>query len=149
MYLKLHQRKTKLLLTRPWITMAISKCNVSAFNSLDPEMQNRGCFPANHKDLVKDENEDYVLLLLDLRLPGMDEMEVLRRIRELRPDIGVIVLTAYGAIELAVRAMKPGAVEFVQKPFAPQEIRESDSVFFAATPEGGQVDTKCFCSFLK
>lgn len=75
--------------------------------------------------LTKVENEDYGLLLLDLRLPGMDGMEVLRRIREFRPDIGVIVLTAYGTIDLAVRAMKLGAVDFIQKPFAPQEIREA------------------------
>jgi DNA-binding response OmpR family regulator len=54
----------------------------------------------------------------------MDGMEVLRQVREIRPDIGIIMITAYGTIELAVEAMKLGAVDFIQKPFSPAEIRE-------------------------
>jgi FixJ family two-component response regulator len=69
--------------------------------------------------------ENYGVLLMDLRLPGMDGMEALRRIRALRPDIQIIIVTAFGSIELAVQAMKLGAVDFIQKPFAPQEIREA------------------------
>jgi DNA-binding response OmpR family regulator len=53
----------------------------------------------------------------------MDGMEVLHRVREFRPDIRVIILTAYGTVESAVEAMKLGAVEFIQKPFSPEEIR--------------------------
>jgi DNA-binding NtrC family response regulator len=64
------------------------------------------------------------LILLDLKMPGMDGMEVLRRVMELRPDIRVIIVTAHGAIESAVEAMKLGAVDFIQKPFTPQEIQE-------------------------
>ena len=75
--------------------------------------------------LEKVKNADFELLLLDLRLPGMDGMEVLRRIRELRPDIRIIMLTAYGTIDLAVTALKLGAADFIQKPFAPQEIRDA------------------------
>jgi len=75
--------------------------------------------------LTKVVNEDYGLTLMDIRLPGMSGMEVLRRIRELRPDIRVIVITAYGTIETAVKAMKLGAADFIQKPFAPQEIRDA------------------------
>jgi DNA-binding response OmpR family regulator len=56
-------------------------------------------------------------------MPGMDGMEVLRRVREIRPDIGIIMITAHGTIELAVEAMKLGAVDFIQKPFSPVEIR--------------------------
>ena len=54
----------------------------------------------------------------------MDGMEVLRRVREIRPDIRVIMITAYGTVESAVEAMKLGAVDFLQKPFDPEEIRE-------------------------
>jgi len=54
----------------------------------------------------------------------MDGMEVLRQVREIRPDIRIIMITAYGTIELAVEAMKMGAVDFIQKPFSPEEIRE-------------------------
>lgn len=74
--------------------------------------------------LVKLEKKKFGILLLDLRMPGMDGMEVLRRVREIRPDIRVIILTAYGTIESAVEAMKLGAVDFIQKPFSPDEIRE-------------------------
>jgi DNA-binding response OmpR family regulator len=74
--------------------------------------------------LVKLEKKEFGLILLDLRMPGMDGMEVLRRVREIRPNIRVIILTAHGTIESAVEAMKLGAVDFIQKPFSPDEIRE-------------------------
>ena len=67
---------------------------------------------------------DYHLVLLDLRLPGMDGMEVLRQLRDLRPEARVIIITAYGTVESAVEAMKLGAVDFIQKPFSPKEIRD-------------------------
>jgi CheY-like chemotaxis protein len=66
----------------------------------------------------------YDLVLLDLKMPGMDGMEVLRRLRELTPGTVVVLLTAHGTVETAVEAMKLGAVDFLQKPFAPKEIRE-------------------------
>lgn len=67
--------------------------------------------------------KEFGLILLDLRMPGMDGMEVLRQVREIRPDIRVIILTAYGTIESAVIAMKLGASDFIQKSFTPEEIR--------------------------
>lgn len=66
----------------------------------------------------------YELMLLDLKMPGMDGIEVLRRLRELSAKTAVILLTAHGTVESAVEAMKLGAVDFLQKPFAPQEIRD-------------------------
>jgi DNA-binding response OmpR family regulator len=74
--------------------------------------------------LAKLKEKEFGLILLDLRMPGMDGMEVLRQVREIRPDIRIIMITAYGTIELAVEAMKLGAVDFIQKPFSPEEIRE-------------------------
>jgi len=74
--------------------------------------------------LAKLKGKEFSLILLDLKMPGMDGMEVLRRVREIRPDIRVIILTAYGTVESAVEAMKLGAADFIQKPFAPEEIRE-------------------------
>jgi FixJ family two-component response regulator len=73
--------------------------------------------------LAKLEEADFGLMLLDLKMPGMDGMKVLRRVREIRPDIKVIIITAHGTIDSAVEAMKLGAVDFIQKPFAPKEIR--------------------------
>ena len=74
--------------------------------------------------LAKLKEKEFGLILLDIRMPGMDGMEVLRRVREIRPDIRIIMITAYGTIESAVEAMKLGAVDFLQKPFDPEEIRE-------------------------
>jgi DNA-binding response OmpR family regulator len=66
----------------------------------------------------------FSLVLLDLKLPGIDGMEVLRRIRESWPQVPVVMMTAHGTIEYAVEAMKLGAVDFLRKPFSPAEIRE-------------------------
>jgi DNA-binding NtrC family response regulator len=74
--------------------------------------------------LAKLRETDYGLLLLDLKMPGMDGMKVLQRVRELKPHVAVIIITAHGTIDSAVEAMKLGAVDFIQKPFAPKEIRE-------------------------
>jgi len=74
--------------------------------------------------LAKLKEKEFALILLDIRMPGMDGMEVLHRVREIRPDIRIIMITAYGTIESAVEAIKLGAVDFLQKPFDPEEIRE-------------------------
>lgn len=73
--------------------------------------------------LAKLKEKDFGVILLDIRMPGMPGMEVLRQVREIRPDIRVIMITAYGTIETAVEAMKLGAIDFLQKPFDPDEIR--------------------------
>ena len=57
------------------------------------------------------------LILTDLKMPGIDGIEFMRRLRQLDAQVPVIVLTAYGTVESAVEAMKLGAVDFVAKPF--------------------------------
>lgn len=74
--------------------------------------------------LAKLKKKEFGLILLDLKMPGIDGMEVLRQVTKLRPDIRIIIITAHGTIESAVEAMKLGAVDFIQKPFTPSEIRE-------------------------
>lgn len=63
------------------------------------------------------------LVLLDMKLPGMDGMEVLRQIKLKEPAQAVVMITGYGSVETAVEAMKLGAVDYIQKPFGPDEIR--------------------------
>lgn len=77
------------------------------------------------------------LMLLDLWLPEVDGLELLRRAREMRPDIRVVVVTAHGTADAAVRAMKLGALDFVQKPFSPDEIRDVVREAVDAEPPGG------------
>jgi len=66
---------------------------------------------------------EFDLILLDLRMPGMDGMEVLRRIREASKTTKVVIITAHGNVDNAVEAMKLGAVDFIQKPFTVEELR--------------------------
>ncbi len=68
---------------------------------------------------------DYDLILLDLHMPGMDGMDVLRYLRDQHPHIPVIIVTAYGGVDKAVGAMKLGAADFIEKPFTTAEIREA------------------------
>jgi two-component system response regulator AtoC len=61
--------------------------------------------------------ESAALVLTDLKMPGADGLELMRRLRRLDADVPVIVLTAFGTVESAVEAMKLGAFDFVAKPF--------------------------------
>lgn len=65
----------------------------------------------------------HAVVLTDLRMPGMDGMEVLREIRGRSPEVLVIVITAYGDIPTAVAAMKAGAHDFLPKPFERDHLR--------------------------
>lgn len=60
---------------------------------------------------------EFSLVLLDLRLPKKNGIEVLRESREIRPQLKVIIITAYPSVETAVQAMKQGAVDYLTKPF--------------------------------
>ncbi|MBN1221553.1 MAG: response regulator [Anaerolineae bacterium] len=79
----------------------------------------------NGEDALKQLAEkEFRLILLDLKMPGMNGLDVLRQVVEQRPDIRVIIVSAHGTVENAVEATKLGAVDFIQKPFAPKEIRQ-------------------------
>jgi len=62
------------------------------------------------------------ILLTDLRMPKMDGIQVLEAVRQINPDLVGIILTGYGTIETAVRAMKVGAFEYLTKPFKVDEV---------------------------
>lgn len=63
------------------------------------------------------------LALLDQRMPGMEGLEVLRAMRERAPDARVIMITAFGTIDLAAEAMAAGAKDFLRKPFTVETLR--------------------------
>jgi DNA-binding NtrC family response regulator len=64
----------------------------------------------------------YDIALVDVQMPKMNGLEVLRYFRGLRPKMAVVILTAYGTVSRAVEAMKLGAVDFLEKPFDPKNL---------------------------
>jgi DNA-binding NtrC family response regulator len=62
------------------------------------------------------------IVLLDIKMPGMDGIELQRRIHEIDPDIVVIMITAYASAETAVQALKQGAFDYVTKPIDPDDL---------------------------
>jgi len=68
------------------------------------------------------EREEIDLILLDLMLPGMHGMEVLRQVRQRSTDVVVVVITAFSSIESAIQAMREGAFHYIPKPFKNEEV---------------------------
>lgn len=63
------------------------------------------------------EGEPYDLMVLDIRMPGMDGVEVMHHARKMCPDLSIIVLTAHASLESAIAAVKSGAADYMLKPF--------------------------------
>lgn len=63
--------------------------------------------------------------LIDLRLPGMSGLELMEQLLARQAPLGIVMISAHGEVRAAVRAMKNGAVDFLQKPYAMEELRES------------------------
>ena len=72
--------------------------------------------------LTKVSGNGYDMLILDIKMPKMDGMQVLQRVKEAHPDIDIIMMTGLHEIETAVKAMKLGAFDYVPKPFDPEEF---------------------------
>jgi DNA-binding NtrC family response regulator len=66
--------------------------------------------------------EPWSIILLDLKMPGMDGIQVLEQARQLRPEAVVLMMTAYATVDTAVAAMKLGAYDYLVKPFDPEEL---------------------------
>jgi DNA-binding NtrC family response regulator len=72
--------------------------------------------------LKKCQENRFDILLLDIKMEGMDGLDVLRRIKESDADVAVVMITAYGSIATAIDAMKDGAHDYLLKPFDPSEL---------------------------
>lgn len=64
----------------------------------------------------------YDAILLDLKLPDMDGLEILKHSKRYQPNTPVLMITAYGSVDTAIRAMKQGATDYITKPFNPEEL---------------------------
>ncbi|QTA78212.1 Two component system sensor histidine kinase [Desulfonema limicola] len=69
------------------------------------------------------EKESFSIMLLDLKMPGIDGMEVLRQVKAKNEKILVIIITGFATVETAIEAMKKGAYDFIPKPFEPDHLR--------------------------
>ena len=64
------------------------------------------------------------VLVTDLKMEGIDGMELLRRAQQVDPELPVVVITGHGDVQTAVEAMRLGAYDFIEKPFAPERLLE-------------------------
>lgn len=71
--------------------------------------------------------EAYDLVLLDMRMPDMNGLELLPNIKKHRPDLPVVIVTGYASIETAVDAIQRGATDYLAKPFTPEELYQVTS----------------------
>lgn len=71
---------------------------------------------------VKEEIPD--LILMDMKMPGMNGLEALQEIQRLKINVKVIMMTAYGELEIVTEAMKLGVIEYITKPFDINEMRK-------------------------
>lgn len=78
--------------------------------------------PDGKAAVAKLAEKPYAVLLLDLKMPGMDGLAVLTEAHRLQPDAAAIIMTAYATVDTAVAAMKQGAHDYLVKPFEPEEL---------------------------
>ena len=67
-------------------------------------------------------NEPFHIVLTDIRMPDMDGLTVLRDIKRVKPTLPVLIITGYATVDSAIQSMKLGAVNYIEKPFTPEEL---------------------------
>jgi two-component system response regulator HydG len=72
--------------------------------------------------LLKLPTERWDLAVLDIKMPGMDGLELQRKIREVHPEVIIVIMTGYASVETAVQALKDGAYDYITKPFDPDDL---------------------------
>lgn len=90
---------------------------------LDSEGYQAECVPNGREAVSLIQKSFYDLVITDIRMPGMDGIEVLKKVKEISPETIVIMISAYATTETAVTAMKQGAYDYIPKPFNVEEIK--------------------------
>jgi DNA-binding NtrC family response regulator len=79
---------------------------------------------SGHSAIESLHERDFDLIVTDLKMPGMNGIEVLKAVKTLQPEAPVIMITGYASVDTAVEAMKNGAVDYLAKPFSPEQFLE-------------------------
>lgn len=79
-------------------------------------------FGSGYSAIERMQDHEFDLVITDLKMPGMNGIEVLKSIKILQPEVPVILITGYAAIDNAIESMKSGAADYIPKPFTPDEI---------------------------
>ncbi|MBU4177138.1 MAG: sigma-54-dependent transcriptional regulator [Desulfurivibrionaceae bacterium] len=82
------------------------------------------------------------LVVTDIKMPGMDGLELLRQVKALRPELPVVIMTGFATVDTAVEAMKQGAFDYLLKPFPVEVIEETVARVFALGSKLGQPSAK-------
>jgi DNA-binding NtrC family response regulator len=88
----------------------------------DSEGYDTGAVASGREALTAIQKTQWDLALLDIKMPGMDGMELQKKLREVDPELTVIIMTGYASVETAVQALKAGAYDYVTKPIDPDEL---------------------------
>ena len=88
----------------------------------DSEGYDAGAVSSGREALFAVQQKQYDLALLDIKMPGMDGMELQKKLREVDSDLTVVIMTGYASVETAVEALKMGAYDYITKPIDPDEL---------------------------
>jgi DNA-binding NtrC family response regulator len=94
----------------------------SLFNWFIEDGYNVECAENANKALTLLESNSFDIILADIKMPGMDGLEMMKRIKLLKSDSIVIVMTAFATVDTAVQALKDGAFDYITKPFDPDDL---------------------------
>lgn len=94
----------------------------SLFNWFIEDGYHVECAENAKKALTMLQSDDFDIILADIKMPGMDGLEMLKRIKTLKSEAIVIIMTAFATVDTAVQALKDGAFDYVTKPFDPDDL---------------------------
>ncbi len=114
------------LASQPELAVFVVDDDEAMRDSLDFLLSSAGCavrtFEAAERLLEALTDGNCGCVVTDVRMPGVDGLELLRRIKAARPSLPVVIITGHGDVPLAVEAMKLGAADFVEKPFDDERL---------------------------
>jgi len=89
------------------------------------------------------QNKRYDLIISDLKMPGLDGLTLMKKVKDLMPAINIILITAFATVDIAVDAMKCGAQDFITKPFSLAELRQKvDAIYRRGLPSSQSIRTE-------